>query len=268
MKNILVPTDFSACARYAESAAIQLAKQQGARVIFLHFIQSGSFPAHSPEWNQKRANKLILLEDIVKRNPGVEITVDCLEGPLLKQLTHWIAGKEIDLIIMGSHGASGTNDFFIGSNTQRVVRKIHCPVLVLKDPIEKLTFQKVVFAARFNESEREPFLHFKKLVESFRPEIHLVAIHTASLFEAPYVVTKSAMDEFQELCKPFHSEVHVFSDLNVGEGIQLFAQSIEADLIGISSHESNPLKRMLVGSNVEALVNHSKLPVLTIDYES
>ncbi|MBK7409888.1 MAG: universal stress protein [Saprospirales bacterium] len=43
---------------------------------------------------------------------------------------------------------------------------------------------------------------------------------------------------------------------------------MHADLIGISNHERHPLKRILVGSNVEALINHSKLPVLVIDYET
>ncbi|MBK8493027.1 MAG: universal stress protein [Saprospirales bacterium] len=268
MKNILVPTDFSACARYAESAAIQLAKRFGATVFFVHFLQSDAYPANSPEWHQKRANKLILLEDIQRKYPDVAIKVDCLPGPLLDQVAHWVSAKGIDLIVMGSYGVSGKSEYFIGSNTQRVVRQIHCPVLVIKDPIEKLAFNKVVFASGFNEREQEPFLRFKKWVVHFTPEIHLVAIHTASLFEAPYIVTKSAMDEFQALCEPLHAEIHVFPDLNIEAGIRVFAQSIHADLIGISNHERHPLKRILVGSNVEALINHSKLPVLVIDYET
>lgn len=267
MKNILVPTDFSACARNAEAAAIQLAGRFGSRVHFIHILTPGLYETDTPGWAQKKANREILLEEVRQRYPSVESTATCLEGPLIDLLELEVRQRGIDLIVMGSHGASGKNEYFIGSNTQRVVRRVHVPVLVVKDPIESLSFKKVVFASRFNETEREPFLRFKNIVKHFTPEVHLVAIHTSSFFEAPYIVTKSAMDEYQALCEPLTSEVHIFRDLNVEEGIRIFAGSVHADLIGISNYERHPIKRMLVGSNVEALVNHSAVPVLTIDYE-
>lgn len=268
MKNILVPTDFSACAGYAEAAAIQMAARFGAKVHFVHILSPAPYETETTEWAEKKAGREALLQETARRYGGAPIETTCLEGPFLDLLEVTAKQKGIDLVVMGSHGASGKSEYFIGSNTQHVVRRIHVPVLVIKDPIENLTFKNVVFASRFNDSEREPFLRFKHIVKHFAPHIHLVAIHTSSFFEPPYIVTKSAMSAFQALCEPLTSEIHIFRELNIEEGIRIFSGSVRADLIGISNYERHPIKRMLVGSNVEALVNHSALPVLTIDYES
>lgn len=268
MKNILAPTDFSACAGYAETAAIELAARFGAKVYFVHILSPGPYETEMPEWAEKKSGHEALLREIALRYKGSAVETACLEGPFLDLLDIFVKQKGIDLVVMGSHGASGKSEYFIGSNTQHVVRRIHAPVLVIKDPIHPLAFKNVVFASRFNESEREPFLRFKHLVKHFAPHVHLVAIHTSSFFEPPYIVTKSAMEEFQSLCEPLTSELHIFRELNIEEGIRIFSESVRADLIGISNYERHPFKRMLVGSNVEALVNHSSLPVLTIDYET
>ncbi|MCB0635227.1 MAG: universal stress protein, partial [Lewinella sp.] len=59
---------------------------------------------------------------------------------------------------------------------------------------------------------------------------------------------------------------HLYRDLNPERGIRGLATELGADLIGISNLHRHPLKRVLSGSTVEALVNHSHLPVLSIDF--
>ncbi|MDV7393955.1 universal stress protein, partial [Arthrospira platensis SPKY1] len=130
-------------------------------------------------------------------------------GRLADAIARYTAEHQIDLIVMGSHGASGKSEYFIGSNTQKVVREVHCPVLVVKSPLEILDFDKVVFASSFHEDEQEAFLRFKALVKPFVPEIHLVEVHTNSLLDPPYVLSKEAMDGFKRLCAPFRCHTHV-----------------------------------------------------------
>ena len=134
------------------------------------------------------------------------------------------------------------------------------------DRLEEVNFDKVVFASSFLENERVPFLQFKDFVKHFVPEIHLVEIHTSSLLDPPYFLSHEAMEEFRSLCAPFRCETHIHRNFNVERGIRAFAEEVGARLIGISNHNRHPLKRMLAGSNVEALINHSSIPVLSIDY--
>ena len=76
-----------------------------------------------------------------------------------------------------------------------------------------------------------------------------------------------AMKEFQKLAAPLHAEIHLYRDFTIDNGIRFFASEIGADLIVISNHHRHPLKRIFIGSNVEAVVNHAELPVLSMDYE-
>ncbi len=274
MKNILVPTDFSACAGNALDAAVKFAEKFDAVVHLLHLAplpvdwqeRSGSEQAADPESRQLIANTEVLLREIADAYPNLSMQTTVRGGKLADAITATVNEKGIDLVIMGSHGASGKSEYFIGSNTQKVVRSVHCPVLVVKHKLENIEFDRVVFASNFNESERDAFLRFKEFVKPFIPEIHLVMVHTSSLFDPPYTLSQEAMEEFKTLCHPFKCEIHIFRDFTIEKGIRSFSEEIGATLIGISNHNRHPIKRMLIGSNVEALVNHSNLPILSVDY--
>lgn len=274
MRTLLSPTDFSLCARYATDAAAQLARRLDAQLHLLHCLNlptgwdnwKEQQRAMHPEMQQKVANAQLQMQELAHVYPDLEVKANICEGPISKAVNNYVTTSATDLVVMGSHGASGKNEYFIGSNTQKVVREVHCPVLVVKEPLEKLNFNKVVFASSFHQKEREAFLKFKDFVKPFVPEIHLVEIHTSSFFDPPYILSRQAMEEFKGLCAPFRCETHVFRNFSVDRGVRAFAEQIGAGLIGISNHNRHPLRRMLSGSNVEALVNHSDIPVLSIDY--
>ena len=274
MKSILVPTDFSSCAQYAFDVAAKLATRFGTRLHLLHCL---NIPANWNEMSPAEKEKLtkaqqlvynadVLYADLKQQYPALDMTFNYCGGKLVDGVEKFVDRYGVDFIVMGSHGTSGKNEYFIGSNTQKVVRKLHLPVLVIKNALESIDFSKVVFASTFHESEREIFLKFKDFVKHFVPEIHLVEVHTSSLMDPPYILSKEAMASFKELCAPFTCKTYVYKDYNIDKGIRSFAEEIGAQLIGISNHHRRPLKRMLSGSNVEALVNHSEIPVLSIDY--
>ena len=275
IKNIFVPTDFSDCAGYAVDAAIKFAERFGSAIYLYHCVDlpqnwdklSAEKYASVLAEMQTISNAEIFLDEIKVKHPNIDISRIISGGNLYENMVKYIEEYSIDLIIMGSHGTSGKNEFFIGSHTQKAVRMIkHCPVLIVKDKIKKLDFKKVVYASGFNENERETFLKFKKMMLPFLPEIHLLAVHTSHFFDAPYILQHEAMDYYIKLAEPLVCKKHILRDFSVDTGTRSFAKAIDADLIGISNHYRHPLKRMLVGSNVEALVNHSAIPVMTIDY--
>jgi len=275
MNSILVPTDFSACARHAFDAAVKLAQRFDARLHLLSCINipqnwealTASEKAKKPEVEQLVYNTKLLLNDLAQQHPKLGIKTHYQGGRLVNAVLDYVDQNGIDFVVMGSHGKSGKSEYFVGSNTQKVVRKLHCPVLVIKEPLQSIDFDKVVFASNFRESEKPAFQQFKKFVSHFMPEIYLLEVHTASLVDPPYILSKESMADFARLCAPFSCKTVVQKDFNVDRGIRGFAEEVGAKLIGISNHHRRPLKRMLSGSNVEALVNHSNIPVLSIDYK-
>ena len=274
MKNILVPTDFSKCADNALNAASKLATRFDAVLHVLHSEDLPPYWEHLPEAEKKKwaavkkasAIAALKLDRIKKRYSENKLITSSTPRPLPEAINNYSKDHGIELIVMGSHGSSGKNEFFIGSNTQKVVRMVHAPTLVVKYPLENINFPKVVFASGFQESEMKAFLYFKNIIKHFIPEIHLVHIQHA-IIHPPLEVQKESMKPFEKAAAPLPCFSHIYNDLSVDTGIRSFARELGADLIAISNHEKHPLKRMLIGSNVEAVINHSELPVLTIDFQ-
>jgi nucleotide-binding universal stress UspA family protein len=275
IQNILVPTDFSPCASFAVQAAALLAKKQNA---LLHIIScttpvkeksaTQELPGEEDAAYKRQVNNTnVLLKDLENNLKAKleNITHKQVFGTLIDAIRIYIEDNQIDLIVMGSHGVSGKSEYFIGSNTQKVVRKVHVPVLVVKNPMESVDFKKVVFASTFNLSDKAVFKKMIDIVGTDQPEIHLVMVNTLGWFGQPYALSKAAMEDFKELCYPLKCYTHFYRDLNVDAGIRHISEDINADLITISNLERHPIKRIFTGSSVEALVNHSEIPVLSMD---
>ena len=276
MKNILVPTDFSVFAKYAFDLAVQIADSENAK---LHLFHSAALP---DKWlslpdeerkkdainSQKAHNINVLLEELkaVCKKQNIDFRTIVAGANLVFNLKKYVEQEEIDLIVMGSHGVSGKQEYFIGSNTQKVIRSVHRPILIIKEALKDISFKKVVFASGFEEREQESFRRFIKFVKGSNPEVHLLAINTSSFFSQPSMIFYEAMDDYKKLAEPLVCKKHFYNDISVEAGIRHFAESIDADLIAISYRYRHPIKRMFQGSNVELLINHSRVPVLTIDY--
>ncbi len=275
MKSIFVPTDFSDCAEQATKAGIELAKFHGATLfLFTHFDLPKGWELMTEEEQSQFPSALRTIQEakekhheIIAANPEVTILPYYSTANFLNKIVRFVDAWSVDLIVMGSHGTSGKSEYFIGSRTQKVVRRVHCPVLVIKQPLKSIAFKRVVFASNFNSNNRDIFLRAMSFVATFEPEIHLVHIDVPSIFDGSDMVLRSAMKDYADLIPDLECETHILRHISVDAGVRYFAEKIDADLIIVSNHYRRPIKRLLVGSNVEALVNHAGVPVLTMDYQ-
>ena len=276
MKNILVPTDFSACAAFAAEAAIDLAVIYNAQVHLFHCISSSRSWAGlsqtdkegSSEYQRQIKNVKILLKEWEEKakEKNVLLTSSYKDGNLLKNIENIVKDLSINAIVMGSYGASGKNEFFIGSNTQKVVRSVHCPVFIIKNEFKPAEIKNVLYASNFDIKELPVFKRFLQIIEPFDPTIHLVQINISSWIQQPFALVKELIKDFADLCPPGKCKQYFYKDYSVDAGIRHFADELDVDLSVISNQQRSPLKRIFQGSNVEALVNHSERPVLSLDF--
>lgn len=275
MKRILVPTDFSETAQNATSVAIKLAQKLQSTIHLYSCLRlPNNWNSLTAEQQQANAEAQATITQaktnfkaITDKFPEVNIETSFTGGNLINQIQASIELHNIDFIVMGSHGSSGISEFFIGSNTQKVVRRIHLPILVIKQPITDINFDQIVYASSFNMNEKRAFLKFKELVLPFTPVIHLLGIRTSAFLQGPASVTKNAMEQFKRLAAPLKCRIHIFKHSNVETGIRVSASKIGGNLIAISNQNRSKIQRIFIGSQVEALINHSDLPVLSIDFK-
>lgn len=278
MKKILVPTDFSNHAEYALKVAAQIARQHGGEIYLLHMLE---FPAHvnSDGIGESRAvgasadvpEVMFFMEKTRERfeetlNEPYLQGINVIEAIQFERafegiITH-SKKHNIDLIVMGSHGASGFHEMFIGSNTEKVVRTSDIPVLVIKKEEGNFNPEKFVFASDFSDEIKKPFAKVVDFANSFNAHLHMVFINTPNDFKSTHAAEK-AMHNFAAQFQIKDYTTHIYNDVNVEKGILHFANSINADLIGMSTHGRHGLAHFFNGSISEDLVNHSVRPVIT-----
>ena len=169
MKKILVPTDFSKQATDALDVAIQLVKIIKAEITVFHIVEApipsgGIFvatefipPSEEMEYLKNTVEearlKMATLVKEVRATHQFNILPEIAIGNPYAHISSYIVDKEVDLVVMGSKGSSGIEEFLIGSTTEKVIRKSKCPVLTVKSKIDILTIKDIVFASDFDEDE-------------------------------------------------------------------------------------------------------------------
>ncbi len=271
MKRILVPTDFSKHAEYALKVAAQIAKKNDGEIFIIHMLE---LPTSG---NDAISNAHEIPELMLFKNAAIARLDELMNAPYLEDIktTKIIQfelafdgilknGKEhnADLIVMGSHGASGFQEMFIGSNTEKVVRNSTVPVLVIKNEDNNFSADNFIFASDFADEIKKPFEKVMAFANQFNSHLHLVNINTPNNFKSTSVAQK-AMDNFIADFDLKNYTTHIYNDINVEKGILNFSKSINADLIGMSTHGRKGISHFFNGSISEDLVNHAKRPVVT-----
>ena len=271
MKRILVPTDFSKHAEYALKVAAQIARKNNSEIILLHMLElphqgndainGGSAIPQIMLYKEKAIEKL---EDLMD--------VDFLDGINVSEIIQFekaFAGilsiskkNDVDLIVMGSHGVSGFEEMFIGSNTEKVVRTSEIPVLVIKNEVPSFEVKNMVFASDFSPEISKPFEKLLEFATLFGAHLNLVMINTPNSFKSTAIAEK-IMSEFVEKYNLSNYSLNIYNDVNVEKGILNFAAKVNADLIGMCTHGRTGFSHFFNGSISEDLVNHTVKPVIT-----
>jgi nucleotide-binding universal stress UspA family protein len=167
-----------------------------------------------------------------------------------------------DLIVMGSHGADGLQEIFIGSNTERVVRTSDVPVLVIKGDIKEFKPKTFVFASDFEEESLPALKKAKEMAALLNSKLHLVYINTPG---DEFLSTADANAKISKLLDDakIDSSVEIYNDYTVEKGVLNYSDQVSADLIGIPTHGRRGLSHFFMGSIGEDIANHSEAPVIT-----
>ena len=153
LKRILVPTDFSDSAEHALKYAVRLGKPFKANIFVLHVfhlqeylallsdrdqVDSGTASEVLEAAKNRAANKL---EELARRSQDKEVAVlpILLVGIPFGEIVRYAAERDVDLIVMPTHGRTGLAHFLLGSTAERVISHSVCPVLVVRTrPAEKI----------------------------------------------------------------------------------------------------------------------------------
>lgn len=274
MKKIIVPIDFSEHSEFALKAASKFAKKFKAEILALHMLEMTDVMLTASEGfaTEQAVFFVKLAEQRFEKFLDKPYLKDVKVTPIIKHFKVFsevndVAEKhDADLIIMGSQGTSGFQEFFVGSNTERVVRSANIPVLVIKNELKTVDFNLATYACDFSENSINAYLQAEKLMEKLGCKLHLVHVNRPNeSFLTSVEIEKRVVNFFTKAKKDLSDMelVHYVADYTVEEGVINFSNKSGADLIVIPTHGRTGLAHFFEGSIGEDVANHASIPVIT-----
>lgn len=273
MKKILVPCDFSKPAINAFQFALDVAGQSKGVVHLLHVIElpvlhdTVLMPVLNfeeellKELKEKALGQFKKITDKYQAE-GVKVIFEVQFGAVSRMIQDYITNKSIDLVIMGSHGASGVREFLIGSNAEKMVRNSPVPVLVFKEyykgPIKSIVFPNTLET----ENQEDLVTKVKALQNFFKARLHIVWINTPLNFTSDNI-TLERLNKFAKRFMLKDFTTHVFNYNEEEQGILQFTHLIGGNLIAMGTHGRKGIAHVASGSLAEDIVNHTQTPIWT-----
>lgn len=267
MKKLLVPCDFSAPSMHAFQFALDAAQTANGTVHLLHVMElpvlhdSVLMPVLTFEEDLMRELKTKAENEfkVVKKKyntQSVNVVTEVQFGRIGDTIRRYTHEHKIDTIIMGSHGATGAREFFIGSNAEKIVRHADVPVLVVKD-LFKGPIKNIVFPNTLETENQEDLVQKVKTLQNFfKAHLHIVWINTPLNFTSDNE-TRARLDKFVNRYQFKDFTINIYNHVNPEDGILEFAKSIDAGLIAMGTHGRKGLAHVMRGSLTESIVNHT-----------
>lgn len=281
MKNIVVPTDLSPKSFSALMLAKSIARKTQGTIHLIHIVEPVSthftsageytfddFEAlYARQTIERVGEELQALSDAHKED-GFAIDWEVNVGDPYAQIRKKAKSVAADLVVIGSKGVTDSDEFFLGSLTDKVVRNIPCPVVTVKAVIDDASFEHIVYATDLNEDHEPMMLLLASFSEYFNATIHIVRVNTKKDFKNDIDVEVS-LKKLADRYELKNYTLNTYSHEDEEYGIVYFADEQDANLIAIGVHEKSGFRRLISGGSIaNEVTEHTYRPVLTYCFNS
>lgn len=274
MKKILVPTDFSISADYAIHYAMELAKLFDASIILYHsFIpfESGFYSIFESnkenlETEKNLINRLCKIRShVLKSNSEIPVSLYVDRGPKSIQIIKFCKKNKIELIVMGTKGASGLKEAIVGSFTADVMTKAPCLVLAIPQKCKFKIPEKITYASDYARKDIRIIQSICDLNSFFNAKINILHIDDINAVnESTKAFNKYKIkieNSFPEVSVTFH---HIEGE-DVAKEILHTASTDNTSILVISPIKREGIWDRLFHKSITKTVSyHIHIPLLTI----
>jgi nucleotide-binding universal stress UspA family protein len=273
MKNILVPVDFSKGSMHALEHAIKMINKIGGDLRILHvrksksydqpFILKGSEKNYSKTVDEFCNEILSHYKEQYKGNGTFDYVITT--GKIYKNVINEAKKIDAGLVVMGTHGVSGFEELWVGSNSYRVVSKASCPVLTIRHGFKKTNISKIILPIDVYKNTRQKVPIVAELAEKFKAEVHVVDVRTSDSKDIIYRLKKYGDQAFEYIDKQGIKTIRKSKKgSNIVDVVIAYGCHINADLIAITKLDRGTPGNQSISSAAQQMVNHSPVPVLSI----
>ncbi len=264
MKQILVPIDFSECSINALNYAVGLSKLTHKRLLILHAVQvpaiAGGEMEPGKEVEREVEEEFTSIKKSVPQLTEVEFEFQISFDFLLTSLRK--LSDQVDLIVMGTTGASGVKEALIGSNTLDVIKEIGIPVIAIPEQNDSLTVGTMAFASDYKEivnmNDIKPMVDLARIRNS---EIHILHIGEGNNITREEL---NAGKSQEQIFKQVRHSYHFINGTNVAAEINQYLENNGIKLLVLYARKHSLTEKIFHKSVTREMALHSKIPVFVL----
>jgi nucleotide-binding universal stress UspA family protein len=270
MKQIIVAIDFSKTSLNALEYGIHIANKAKADLMMVWVDNTTSEEVIFEGFaHEERNEKVVLLKELQEKYSkglkGGKLEYKTRKGKVYIELAQQAKAQNADLIIAGTHGVSGFEEYWIGSNAYRIVTNAPCPLITLRYDCKVGDIHKIIIPIDSSQETRQKIPIASQIAELFNSEIHVLSLYSTPLKSVQRRVdnyAKQVMDYFGERKIKFVAVTK--ESENVTRTTIDYAEAIKADLIAIMTEQETTTANIFLGPYAQQMINHSPIPVLSM----
>ena len=296
-RSIICATDFSEFAEGIVAYGIAMAKQFEATLYICHVVDLPTVSAYGEavfdpiEYQQRFMETARREIDRLLDGAGIEyqplITIGNTTDEIARVAKEYIA----DLVITATHGRSGLRRLFLGSVTERLMRTLPCPLLVLRGSEketeqslrENFPFKKIMVGCDFSRDSELAVEYSLSIAQEFESELHLVHVVEPSGYRDLFKLQNESGEKFKEELYDMIREklnalvprdaldwIHLYTRLLVGKPyaeLIRYAEMHKIDMTALGIRGHGMVEELLVGSTTDRVIRQAPCPVLSISPE-
>lgn len=271
MKDIVIAFDFSKNSIHALEYAILYANVLKVEIKLLWVDNSSSDELifetidNDLRIENKRRLEALVKEYGAKMKHG-KITVVLRKGKVYQEVQKLALKIDADFIFAGTHGVSGYEQFWVGSNTNRIVTSAPCPVVTIRNDYDfKDDINNILMPIDSSMETKQKLPFVANLAKKFNAKIHLLRIYNTPLKVIRRRIDKITLDAVECLEKEGVNFVQkTVEGSNVVSTLLNYIDKNELDLISIMTDQGTTTANKFLGPYAQQLINNSSIPIISL----
>lgn len=269
MKTIIVPIDFSEYSLKGLEVAVLLAKKMKANIEMVYVQKkTGEYYPSIREQQLSWAEKQFIeiqkkyCHDMPRHH---KLTFIIKHGKVHQEIVNQAASRKDSMIVTSTHGVSGFDGFFIGSNATKIISLSDKPIVTINTGDCPKAIKKIILPLDHSIETRQKVPFTIELAKICKAEIHLVSVFASKDED----IVKKVTSYSNQVAKLLDTAgiTYKTKSLNGSKFAELilkYAETSKADLISIMSEQKAGISSLLLGNSAETILLKSRIPVLTI----
>ena len=278
MKNILLPTDFSPNADNALNFAVEIARKIKGNLILLHAYSVQLIDPNMPAeiylsaYQEEEKSAKENLEELSKRisesnkdiNGNDIFTTEAIvtQGLVVDEVLSLINDFKIDIVIMGTHGASGITEMILGSNAASIIEKATVPVLAIPGNAVYKDINNLVYAYDDIKSGLPSFKWLLEFARIYDSEITL--LHIIETGKDTMDLNQKEFEKIKQSVTYDKIRLELVKEENILEGINDYVNSNNVNVLAMAIRKRTLLDKIFSRSLTKKMAYHTRIPLLAL----